>query len=524
MFFYKDIQAHFVAIFVSLFWVLFSNFAFFKHVLQVYPLSGGNSAFVVSLGVVLFSLIVALLLFLSSRFIFKPLILLLLFITSQSAYFMDSYDVVINSNMIQNLIETNPKEALDLFSLKQILYFVLLFLLPAFVVYRLKIKRDSLRDALIQRVKYIAIFLFIAIGSIYMFNKYYTSFFREHKSLRYYVNPVYYLYSAGNYIAQTYSSKDNTFKEIAQDVKIKSRDEHKIVILVVGETARWDHFSLNGYQRETNPLLREQGVINFDETYSCGTETAVSVPCMFSVFTRNSYDKKKVKHTQNLLDILQKAGVKVLWRDNNSDSKGVALRVEYEDFQNSDKNSICDIECRDEGMLVGLDDYIEANKNRDIVIVLHQMGNHGPAYYKRYPKEFEKFTPVCQSNQLESCSTTEIINAYDNAILYTDYFLSKSIDFLKKYENNYQVAMFYVSDHGESLGENGLYLHGFPYAIAPEVQKRVPAVLWFGDGFNVEKKSIDTKQAYSHDNYFHTVLRLLDIESSVYDESMSILK
>ncbi len=302
------------------------------------------------------------------------------------------------------------------------------------------------------------------------------------------------------------------------------------MILVVGETARADHFSLNGYQRKTNPLLEKEDLISYSNVWSCGTSTAVSVPCMFSIYAKADYDKNKIRATDNVLDILQRAGVNVVWLDNNSDSKGVAVRIPYENYKTSNKNPVCDSECRDEGMLANLQSYINNHsRGGDIFIVLHQMGNHGPAYYKRYPKEFEKFIPVCQTNQLEQCTVEEINNSYDNAILYTDYFLSKTINLLKKNTAQFEAALIYMSDHGESLGENRLYLHGLPNFIAPDVQKHVPLILWFGDSFdkdevNVEKLIENLDKKYSHDNLFHTLLGLMGINTSVYKQQMDLIK
>ena len=263
--------------------------------------------------------------------------------------------------------------------------------------------------------------------------------------------------------------------------------------------------------------------------YSCGTSTAESVPCMFSIFGQMDYDYKKGISTENVLDVLNHTNdIKILWRDNNSDSKGVALRVDFEDYRTSKTNTKCDeVECRDEGMLVGLEDYIKNNQGKDIFIILHQMGNHGPAYYKRYPKEFEKFTPVCKSNQLEECTKEEVSNSYDNAILYTDYFLSKVINFLKPYTQEYETAMLYMSDHGESLGENGVYLHGFPYLIAPDEQKHIGSLIWFGsegmkNDIDMEKLNSYKNQHFSQDNLFHTLLGLFEVETSIYKKEMDI--
>jgi lipid A ethanolaminephosphotransferase len=242
---------------------------------------------------------------------------------------------------------------------------------------------------------------------------------------------------------------------------------------------------------------------------------------------KDDYSIAKAAELENLLDVLSHAGVNVLWRDNNSSSKGVADRVAYESFKHAGSNTICDPECRDEGMLVGLQAYIDKHKSGNILIVLHQMGNHGPAYYKRYPETFKKFTPVCATNQLEDCSVAEINNAYDNAILYTDYFLKKVIDLLKANNQAFETTMLYASDHGESLGENGLYLHGMPYLFAPQAQTHVPALFWVGDGNEgIDKARLRRIQheRFSHDNLFHTVLGVMGVQTTVYDESMDITR
>jgi len=236
------------------------------------------------------------------------------------------------------------------------------------------------------------------------------------------------------FVQQSFEDKNTKLKVIGVDAKIEDNQIRKIVFMVVGEAARADHFSLNGYMRKTNPQLKKEEIINFSQMYACGTSTAYSVPCMFSPYNRSDYSYKNAKNTENILDVLKHTkDVAILWRDNNSDSKGVAMRVEYQDFKTPKNNPACDLECRDVGMLNGLDRFIEKHHDKNILIVLHQMGNHGPAYYKRYTKEFEKFTPVCQTNQLEECSKESVTNSYDNALLYTDSFLAATINFAKRY-------------------------------------------------------------------------------------------
>ena len=513
-------------ILVSIFLVLFDNIAFFRNVINVYPVSVNNIAFLGSLAVILTSFITLLLTLVCSKYTTKPILISILLLSSIVSYFMNTYNTVFDTHMLRNILQTNSRESLDLVNFKLFLYVMLLGVLPSIFIYKTTITYGSLKTELISKLKIILMSLFIIVLTGLSLSKFYTSFLRENKPLRYYTNPTYYIYSVGKYINIAFESDTVSIKQIGTDAEIPSTDiDRELIVLVVGEAARADHFSLNGYPRETNPLLKKEDIINFPDMYSCGTSTALSLPCMFSIFDRKDYSDKKANSTENLLDVLSHAGINILWRDNNSDSKAVALRVPYEDYQNPQLNPICDIECRDEGMLEGLQEYIDKQKNGDILIVLHQMGNHGPAYYKRYPANFEKFTPVCRTNQIEKCTKDEIINAYDNAILYTDYFLSKVINLLKQNSNRFETAMVYLSDHGESLGENGLYLHGLPYFMAPDTQKHIAAIMWFGDNFKIDKKSLNaiSSKKFSQDNLFHTILGLMEVNTSVYNKNMDII-
>lgn len=513
----------------SVIFTLFYNFSFFKNVINTYGFSGLNIIYILSTAVLLVSLIAFIISIFSSKYTTKPILITLFIISAFTAYFMDSYGVVIDTEMIRNSLQTNLNESLDLLSFKLVLYVVFLAILPTYFVYKVKINYKSFKSEAFTKLKTLVLLLIIILVIIFSFSKFYTSFFREHKPLRYNVNPIFWIYSIGNYINKSYNAAPTTLQEIGKDAKVVEPESHykELIILVVGEAARADRFSINSYEKETNPLLKKEDIINFPNMYSCGTSTAHSVPCMFSIFGKDGYSYKKGVSTQNILDVLKNTkDIAILWRDNNSDSKGVALRVDHEDYKTSKTNTICDEECRDEGMLVGLDDYIQKNKGRDILIVLHQMGNHGPAYYKRYPKEFERFTPVCKTNQLEDCTKEEIENAYDNAILYTDYFLSKTINFLKLYSKTHETALFYMSDHGESLGENSIYLHGMPYAIAPKAQKHIASFLYLGDGEmseDYDKTKIDVNKEFSQDNLFNTLLGLFEVETNVYKKDMDIL-
>lgn len=525
---------------ISLILVLFYNFTFFRNIFAVYPMNTHNVFFLISLFINLFfatNLVLSvILLFVNSlpklvrlKGIYKRFFLVIFFLSMMGAYVMDSYRVVIDDTMFLNIFKTDAKESLDLMTPKLLVYFILLCLLPAFLIYKIKVEEMLLKNELFSRFRSITASIIIIFVMVLSFSKFYASFFREQKSLRYYANPTYWMYSFGKFSSSFFKDPSRALEVLGKNSIIPVKDiDRELIILVVGETARRDKFSLNGNTHETNPLLKKERVISFTNATSCGTSTAISVPCMFSHFGRKNFSVDNANSTENLLDVLSHTkDVNVLWRDNNSDSKGVAVRAKSEDYKSSPPNTICDPECRDEGMLVGLQEHIDKVAQKDIFIVLHQMGNHGPAYYKRYPKQFEVFKPVCQTSELEECTNEEIVNAYDNAILYTDYFLSKVITLLKNNSENFNTAMLYVSDHGESLGENGIYLHGLPYMMAPKEQKDIAMIMWFGGNMEKETDYVKLKkimnEPFSHDNVFHTILGMMEIESSAYNPQMDIL-
>ncbi|HEY1059702.1 MAG TPA: phosphoethanolamine--lipid A transferase [Limnobacter sp.] len=501
---------------VAIFMTLFLNLAFFKTLLKTYP-GMSQVGFVLSVAVFFTALHVLLLAVFAHGRLARWWLAFVLLAGASSAYFMDHYGTVIDTSMLENLTQTNVSEASDLFNLRMLGY-LLLGLLPAVWVVR------SLTPPLPWKghFKSLAVMLASVVLAVLLavapFSSQYASFLREHKSIRYYANPGYPVTSLLKFVAQTVDSGAPAIRAaIAPDAKIVEEADHKeLVILVVGETARADHFSLNGYARNTNPELSKLDVLSFSDVTSCGTSTAVSVPCMFSGLGADQYSSKEGQKHTNLLDTLKAAGVQVLWRDNNSDSKGVALRVDYEDFKTPATNKQCDEECRDVGMLDGLEDYVKRHADKDILIVLHQMGNHGPAYYKRYPQAFERFKPVCETNELSNCSNEQIINAYDNAILYTDHFLAQVIGFLKRHDHSHETAMLYVSDHGESLGEFGMYLHGAPKAIAPRAQVHVPAIVWTGQHFQFPRDELKRYKdvPLSHDDLFCVMSMAFEMKST----------
>ncbi|MBW1644939.1 MAG: phosphoethanolamine--lipid A transferase [Deltaproteobacteria bacterium] len=504
------------------------NTAFFRQVLRVYPPAGANLLYLASLAVGLTCFFTLLLALCSSRYVLKPLLVLVFLVSSLAAYFLNSYQIVIDDNMIRNISQTNIREAAELLSPLLLGYFLGLGVVPAIIVSRLRLadRDDPWRRKLWRTARLLLACLAILAALLLGSGRFYASFFREHKPLRSYINPTYMVYSLIKYGRQRLEREPAAVKPIGLDARLREPASKKLVVLVVGEAARADRLALNGYRRPTTPRLRADRVISFAHMYASGTSTATAVPCMFSPYNRPQCSYRRCRRTENLLDVLRHAGVAILWRDNNSSSKGVAARVPYEDFRRPTVNPVCNPECRDEGMLAGLDDFVARHRDDSILIVLHQMGNHGPAYYRRYPPAFAKFKPVCRSSQLEQCSRAEIDNAYDNAILYTDYFLDRVITFLRRHEHRFATAMVYLSDHGESLGENGIYLHGMPYFMAPEAQIHIAALMWFGPGFKIDREALRRKasrQRFSQDNLFATMLGLFAVDTKVYRQSQDII-
>lgn len=503
------------------FLVLTGNWAFFEKLTEVYPMDGGNIFFVVSLSVFYYCFL--LLLITAFSFIVPVRIVASLFIllTAVVSYYSDQLGIVIDTDMIRNVAETNIFEALDLINPGFVMRFTLLGIIPVVFVWCVPFSKVEVLRELRYKGQMAVIAVVVMILPLLTLGDYYASFFREHKSIRYYMHPVSSVYYMVKYIKHDFMSPvENSFVTLVNYARHSDNDNRddvvrpELIILVVGETARADHFSLNGYERDTNPQLSKlDRLLSYGDISSCGTSTAISVPCMFAYAGREDFDREVANHTENVLDILKRAGVAVLWRDNNSDSKGVAARVEYQDYKSPQVNSICDGECRDVGMLVGLQEYIDAQKG-DILIVLHSMGSHGPAYFKRYPKEFAQFKPACNTLELSQCSSEEINNAYDNSILYADYFLAKTVELLKRNDPEFETNMIYIGDHGESLGEGGLYLHGMPYIIAPEAQTQVPIILWCGEHSDIDHEKTDESKDKSnaHDAVFDALLEIFEVE------------
>lgn len=463
----------------------------------------------------------------------KP-ILMLLFITSAGvAYFMNQYGVLIDVGMMRNVAQTDTSEVQGLLSPTLLGYLLALGVLPGYVLWKTPIRYRPWPRELMG--KGLTVLLCASLmGGVSLLNyKGLSSLFRNHHELRLMLVPSNVIGASISYAREELKTAQQPFIPIAQDARLDgswaSHSRKSLTVLVVGESARAANFGILGYPRDTTPELnKEDGLVAFSHVTSCGTETAVSVPCMFSKMDRKHYDAALAKNQEGLLDVLKRAGLAVIWRDNQSGCKGTCDRVTLQDVSKNKDSLLCaDHECRDEILLQGLQPLID-HLDKDTVLVLHQMGSHGPEYFKRYPRAFERFTPVCHSNALETCSRESIINAYDNTIAYNDHVLATLIDVLRRNAGKVDSAMIYLADHGESLGEYNLYLHGTPYMLAPEEQKHVPMITWFSEGyqraFQLDGSCLQAKRdaAFSHDNLFHSLLGLLKVNTRVYESSLDL--
>ncbi|WP_420172463.1 phosphoethanolamine transferase EptA [Leclercia adecarboxylata] len=464
----------------------------------------------------------------------KPLLVLLTLGCAAATWFMFTYGAVIDQNMMVNVFETNSQEAAALVTPQLVLWLVVAGLLPASLLAMIRIRPGKWWHTLLIRLAAMLASAVVIVLVAAVFYKDYASLFRNNKGIVKMVTPANYVSAIAKYSKARWFAGDQTLIRLGEDARkgpvLLAQQKKTVLVLVVGEASRAENYSLNGYDRETNPELKKQNVINFPQASSCGTETAVSVPCMFSGMPRKKYDADLAHHQEGLMDVLGHAGVNLLWRDNDGGCKGACTRIPHTDMTQWKLQQFCkDNSCIDDVNLWRLDDMLDGVK-QDTVLVIHLMGSHGPAYYQRYPAQYRHFTPTCDTNEIQDCTHQALMNTYDNTILYTDSVVSKTIDALKARQSTLNTALVYLSDHGESLGENGLYLHGTPYMLAPEQQTHIPFIFWlskdYQQNFGVDAQCLRdqaAKEAVSQDNLFSTVLGMMNIRTAVYQPQMDLL-
>ena len=478
---------------------------------NVVSLNGASVIFTISAVIFVYSIIIFGILATFLPALLKPFSILAAFFNSIAVYFLSTYQIILDVSMMGNIFNTRTEEAIEFLHPSLLIYMFFLGIIPAWLLLKIKVKKVK-RLSLLRHT-----FIAIITGILFIYvNSASWLWIDEHAKYAggkvlpwsYIINPVRY------YNEQSDEASGQELLPAASFF-----NSNKIaVVLIIGEAARAQNFSLYGYQRKTNPKLEKAGITTFKNTKACSTYTTASLTCLLA------HDGDNGGAYEPLPSYLTRHDVDVIWRTKNWGEPLVNVS-EYQSSAALEKictGNTCEY---DELLLTGLGERILSSNKQKIFIVLHTKGSHGPSYYTRYSKDFEEFKPVCKSVEPNQCSYQELINAYDNTILYTDYFINQTINVLKKV-NNIPTVLFYISDHGESLGEYGLYLHGTPYPLAPDFQKNIPFVIWMSKQFvdfkGYKGKRFMQKQSYSHDNIFHSIIGAFDMNSEIYDESLDV--
>ncbi|MBS6737096.1 phosphoethanolamine transferase EptA [Kluyvera sp. Nf5] len=519
----------------ALYIALILNIAFYRQAFSLLPVDSLHNALVfASMPVVAFSVINIALTLTSFLRLDRLTISLFILVSAAAQYFIMSFGIIIDRSMVTNILDTTPAESFALLSPRMVVVLLLSGALMVLIAWWIKIKAPvSAWRSIISRLVSIAVSALLIVFVALLFYKDYASLFRNNKELVKSLSPSNSI-TAGLSWYSHHRMDNLPLVRIGEDAQQRAQMQNgprkNLTILIVGETSRAANFSLGGYAHDTNPRLKQDNVVYFPNTTSCGTATAISVPCMFSNMPRQNYDEELAHHQEGLLDIIQRAGIQVLWNENDGGCKGACDRVPHQDVTALNLPGLCiDGECQDEALFHQLEDYIN-NLQHDGVIVLHTIGSHGPTYYNRYPAAFRKFTPTCDTSQIQTCTQEQLVNTYDNTILYIDYIVDKAIKLLQSKQDKFTTSLVYLSDHGESLGEDGVYLHGLPYSIAPETQKHIPMLIWLSEDYQ-KRYGVDNqclqKEAqqknFSQDNLFSTMLGMTGVSTKEYRAQDDIL-
>jgi lipid A ethanolaminephosphotransferase len=489
-----------------------------------------------------------------NRWTAKPLLTLLLPATALCTHFIQSYGVVLDPTMLRNAWRTDVAEARELLNPTLLAHLLLYGLLPLLLLWRVRLVQRPWPKALARRIAFLLAMLALAAASLWAVFQPMASWMRNHKEARYLVTPANVVYSGLAALRSQRPLRSQPREAIGLDVQRGAswaqRRKPLVVVVVVGETTRDANWGLSGYERQTTPLLAQwvQGAgapgalpaVALGGVQACGTNTEVSLPCMFAPVGRRDHDDERIRRQESLLHVAARAGVAVHWLDNQSGCKGVCDGLPSQTVSAQSAPGLCtDGRCLDEALVKDLDERLAkaaAAASGTHLWVLHMLGSHGPAYHKRYPPAFARFVPDCRRDDLRQCSQQEIRNAYDNSVLYTDHVLATALHKLAAAQAQVDSALLFVSDHGESLGELGIYLHGMPYAMAPEVQKRVPLLAWMSTGFDAavgfapgcaraalrRRAGAATGNPPSHDHLFHTLLSWLDLRTGLYEPAWDL--
>lgn len=510
---------------ITLYFTLVFNYPFLRGFMgAILALEQFNMMFLLSVPVVTGSILLIVFSFLALPKLLKPILIIITLTSALVFYASLNYGTVFDYGMIQNSVETDQGEALSYVNFQALITFLLVGVLPTLFIAATKLTPLSIGRAIVSRLRLIAAAFAVLLTLVFFFYQDYAAVGRNNSHLKKIINPTQYIYSGVKYVKHNYFDSEIPFKTLDSSPTLNTPKEKEVMVIMLGETARAQNFASNGYSKATNQYTAPYTMTSFEHMYSCGTATAVSVPCMFSSMTRDNFERRQADKQQNVIDIAQLAGFDVQWISNNG-CKNVCDRVPTINIDLDQPNPLCDGHyCQDEILLTPLAKKLANLQREKTLMVLHMMGSHGPTYYKRYPNSHQKFTPDCQRSDIQNCSQEQPVNTYDNTIAYTDFVISKVVAQLDSLAPQYKTSMLYVSDHGESLGESGVYLHGLPYSFSPVEQRHIPMLLWSSNQRHsnacISRRA--RQQEFSHDNLFHSLLGWLSISSSAYQSELDI--
>jgi len=503
----RKIKLTVFALLLSLVNLLLFHLPFFKYVSANVEADFNGFLITAGLAVLIFALnfLVSYLVIFLCRTAGKVIAGITFIISSVTLYFINTYDVIVDDTMMGNVFNTNYSEATSYFCLAAVLYVLFLGAVPCVLTIIAKINYGSVKRFFTNILIALAIVVAVAFGNMSNWpwiDKHAPVIGSLLMPWSYTVNAV--RYKLGE-------AERNRKEILLPDASIRD-DEKAVVVLVIGESDRRDHFSLYGYERQTNPLMSQIPDLKAFPAKSAATYTTAGVKAILDY-----------QQTDSLYEILPnylfRTGADVVWRASNwgEPPLHVSKYSKIEDLSDAPNDG----PLYDQLLFDGVDAQILSSNKNKVLLVLHTSTSHGPSYYLKYPPQFEKFTPVAKSVEMSKCPRQEIVNAYDNTILYTDYLFAGLISTLKDVASQgWKCCAIFVGDHGESLGENDLYMHGVPISIAPKEQYEIPFIVWSSDPSCQPKADGEISQYH----VFHTVLDFLHIDSAVYDKELDLFK
>ena len=494
---------------VSVATMLLYNIPFFNYVIGHTNQSTGIRLFLIASLVVVMLLVNFLMTYLVMylmRMVGRILLAIMAIINATSLYFILTYNIIIDEVTIGNVFNTRYSEASGFFSWSLWAFIIAFGVLPALFC--------LLQPVAIGKAKQMGRYCGTSLGivlALLLANINQTLWISQHDTeLGGYLQPWSYLV---NSIRVTSIRMAKQAEEIKlPDGKI-TNNEKAVVVLVIGESARKANFQLYGYKRANNPLLSKQQGLKVFQAQSCATFTTAGVKAILE--PKNSGDLY-----EPLPNYAFRTGADVVWRTINWGEPPIHIDEYESDIVLSKKYPNVD-KRYDELLFTGLRERIESSKKNKVLIVIHTSTSHGPNYASKYPKKFEVYKPVAHNVEEGEKNVAKLVNAYDNTILYTDYLLSNMIDTLQSLKD-WKSSMIFISDHGESLGENNMFMHGMPMKLAPKVQYEIPFLVWTSDGFREYKSNLP--EVLEQHYIFHSVLNLLSIQSPAYDKDYDIFK